>query len=374
MQGARPSGGQARPLRGSVLYSLFSIQQMKSLAAILVEQKSPLALEEVEVPRLALGQVLVQVLSSGICGSQIGEIDGVKGPDRFLPHLLGHEGAGIVLECGEGVGTVRPGDKVVLHWRKGDGLESTTPTYGSRIGPVRAGWVTTFQEYAVVSENRVTAVAGDFDPDWAALLGCAVTTGFGVVNNDARLRIGQSIAVFGAGGVGLNGVQGAALVSAHPILAVDLHDNRLALARKLGATHTVNAAKTDPESEIRGIVGSAGVDVAVDNTGNVKVIETAYRLTAARGQTVLVGVPPKGSAPALPTLPLHFEKRLTGSHGGQCRPEVDIPNYVRLAKAGKLDLAACIGKRYPLTEINRAIEAMRSGAIAGRAMIDMGAS
>jgi len=114
--------------------------------------------------------------------------------------------------------------------------------------------------------------------------------------------------------------------------------------------------------------------VAVDNTGNVKVIETAYRLTAARGQTVLVGVPPKGSAPALPTLPLHFEKRLTGSHGGQCRPEVDIPNYVRLAKAGKLALAACIGKRYPLTEINRAIEAMRSGAIAGRAMIDMGAS
>jgi len=344
---------------------------MKSLAAILVEQKAPLVLEEVEVPRLALGQVLVKVLSSGVCGSQIGEIDGVKGPDRFLPHLLGHEGAAVVVECGEGVSTVRPGDKVVLHWRKGDGLESTTPIYGSRIGPVRAGWVTTFNEYAVVSENRVTAVPGDFDPDWAALLGCAVTTAFGVVNNDAQLRIGESIAVFGVGGVGLNVVQGAALVSAHPIIAVDRYDNRLALARKLGATHTVNSARCDPEREGRGIVGSGGVDVAVETTGSVPLIEAAYRATGSRGRTVLVGVPAKGSAAAIYTLPLHFGKKVTGSHGGQCRPEVDIPNYVRLAKAGKLDLAPCIGKRYPLAEINRAIDDIRCGAIAGRAMIEM---
>jgi len=346
---------------------------MKALAAILVEQKAPLALEEIEIPRLALGQVLVKVLASGVCGSQLGEIDGVKGPDRFLPHLLGHEGAGTVLECGEGVSTVRRGDQVVLHWRKGAGLESTTPTYGSRLGPVRAGWVTTFNQYAVVSENRLTAVPGDFDPDCAALLGCAVTTAFGVVNNDAQLKIGQSIAVFGAGGVGLNVVQGAALVSATPILAVDLFDNRLALARKLGATHTVNSATTDAESAIRGIVGSGGVDVAVDNTGNVKVIEMAYRLTGARGRTVLVGVPAKGSEATLYTLPLHFDKKLVGSHGGQCRPDVDIPNYVRLAMAGRVDLANCIGKRYPLAEINRAIEDMRCGTLAGRAIITMDA-
>lgn len=344
---------------------------MKSLAAILVQQKAPLALEEIEIPRLALGQVLVKVLSSGICGSQLGEIDGVKGSDRFLPHLLGHEGAGIVLECGEGVATVRRGDKVVLHWRKGAGLESTTPTYDCRIGPVHAGWVTTFNEYAVVSENRVTAVDGDFDPDWAALLGCAVTTAFGVINNDAQLKIGQSIAVFGVGGVGLSIVLGAAMVSACPIIAVDLYDNRLELAKRLGATHTVNSGKTDPESEIRGIVGSGGADVAADTTGSVKLIEMAYRATGARGRTVLVGVPPKGSAAAIHTLPLHFNKKLIGSHGGQCRPEVDIPNYVRLAKAGKLDLAPCIEKRYPLAEINQAIDDMRCGAIAGRAMIKM---
>jgi S-(hydroxymethyl)glutathione dehydrogenase/alcohol dehydrogenase len=342
---------------------------MKALAAILVRQKAPLVLEEIEVPRPAMGQVLVKILTSGICGSQIGEIDGVKGPDRFLPHLLGHEGTGIVLELGEGVRTVQPDDKVVLHWRKGSGLESVAPVYQSRIGRVNAGWVTTFNEYAIVSENRLTTIPRDFDADVAALLGCAVTTGFGAINNNAQLKIGQSIAIFGAGGIGLNIVQAAALVSANPIIAVDLFDNRLALARSLGATHLVNSRQQDAEAEIRKIVGPQGVDVAVDNTGNVKVIETAYRLTGARGRTVLVGVPPKESAAAIYTLPLHFEKTLTGSHGGESLPEHDIPNYIRLIQAGKLQLNSLIGRYYPLTEINQALADMRSGAIAGRAVV-----
>ena len=345
---------------------------MQGAAAILVEQKKPLAVEDVEIPPPGVGQVLVKVLNSGICGSQIGEIDGVKGPDRFLPHLLGHEGCGTVFECGPGVNTVRAGDKVVLHWRKGAGLESLAPTYKSQRGTINAGWVTTFNEYAVVSENRVTAIPPEFDAEAAALFGCAVTTGFGVVNNNAQLKIGQSIAVFGAGGIGLNIVQGAALVAAWPIVAVDLFDNRLALARQLGATHTINSRQTDAEAEIRRIAGQDGVDVAVDNTGNVKVIEMAYRLTSPRGRTVLVGVPPKESAAAIYTLPLHFEKTITGSHGGESRPDVDIPNYVRLHAAGKLDLRACVAKRYSLAEINQALDDMRSGAIAGRAMIRIG--
>jgi S-(hydroxymethyl)glutathione dehydrogenase/alcohol dehydrogenase len=177
-------------------------------------------IEEVEVPPLKLGQVLVKVLASGICGSQIGEINGVKGPDRFLPHLLGHEGCGEVLEAGEGVRSVKPGDRVVLHWRKGTGLESVTPVYGSRIGRVNAGWVTTFNEHAIVSENRLTKVPAGFDVEAAALFGCAVTTAFGVVTNNAQVAIGQSVVVFGAGGIGLNIVQGAALAGAHPIVAV----------------------------------------------------------------------------------------------------------------------------------------------------------
>jgi S-(hydroxymethyl)glutathione dehydrogenase/alcohol dehydrogenase len=345
---------------------------MKTLAAILVEQKKPLVLEEIELRRLALGQVRVKMLASGICGSQIGEIDGVKGPDRFLPHLLGHEGCGIVEQVGEGVRTVKPGDKVVLHWRKGAGLESTTPVYGSKLGRVNAGWVTTFNEMAIVSENRVTAIPADFDPEAAALLGCAVTTGFGVINNNAQLKIGQSIAIFGAGGIGLNIVQAAAMVNAWPIIAVDLFDNRLALAESLGATHLINSRQQDAEAEIRKIVGPQGVDVAIDNTGNVKVIEAAYRLTAARGRAVLVGVPPKESAASIYTLPLHFEKTITGSHGGEALPEHDIPNYVRLCRAGKLKLCSLVGKRYPLTDINQAIEDMRTGAIAGRAIVKIG--
>ncbi len=346
---------------------------MKSRAAILVEQKKPLVIEDLEVPAPKLGQVLVRVLTSGICGSQIGEINGVKGPDRFLPHLLGHEGCGEVLEVGEGVRTVKAGDRVVLHWRKGAGLESVTPVYGSPIGPVNAGWVTSFNDHALVSENRVTAVPADFDPETAALFGCAVTTAFGVVTNNARLAIGESIAVFGAGGIGLNIVQGAALAGAHPIIALDRFDNRLELARSLGATHTINVTTADAAGEILRIVGSDGVDVAVDNTGNVEVIALASRLTGARGRTVLVGVPPKGATAAISTLPLHFEKRLLGSHGGESRPEIDIPRYVRLVAAGRLSFAGIVGRRYSLDEINTALDDMRSGRLAGRAIVRLAA-
>jgi len=345
---------------------------MKSRAAILVEQKQPLVIDDVEVPALKLGQVLVRVLVSGICGSQLGEIDGVKGPDRFLPHLLGHEGCGEVLEVGEGVRHVKPGDRVVLHWRKGAGLESVPPAYGSRLGTVNAGWVTTFNEYAVVSENRVTAIPPDVDPEVAALLGCAVTTGFGVINHDARLAIGESVAVFGAGGVGLSIVQAAVLAGGHPIIAIDRFDNRLDLARSLGATHALNVAGTDVAGEVHGLVGPDGLDVAIDNTGNVEVIGLASRLTGPRGRTVLVGVPPAGATAAISTLPLHFEQRLTGSHGGGSRPHIDIPRYLRLLNHGRFALAPLIGRRYPLESVNDAIAAMRDGTLAGRALIGIG--
>ena len=214
---------------------------MKSRAAILIEQKKPLVIEEVEVPAPKLGQVLVKVLASGICGSQIGEIDGVKGPDRFLPHLLGHEGCGEVLEVGEGVRTVKPGDRVVLHWRKGAGLESVTPVYDSRIGKVNAGWVTTFNEYALVSENRVTAIPADFDPEIAALFGCAVLTGVGAALNTAQVFPGAKVAVVGLGGVGLNAMFGAQVAGASQVVAIDIHDDKLELAKSLGATDVVNA-------------------------------------------------------------------------------------------------------------------------------------
>ncbi|OGW33234.1 MAG: dehydrogenase [Nitrospirae bacterium GWC2_42_7] len=333
-------------------------------AAILVEQKKPLVIADIEMPKeLQYGQVLVRVVCSGICGSQIGEIDGVKGPDKFLPHLLGHEGGGIVIDTGPGVTKVKKDDHVVLHWRKGAGIESQAPKYKWGDKTVNAGWITTFNEYAVVSENRLTPVPNDLDLEVAALMGCAVTTGFGVVNNNAGLKIGESIAVFGAGGIGLNIVQGASLVSADPIIAVDIYDHKLELAKKFGATHLINSSNTDVKEEIFKIAGRQGVDVAVDNTGVVKVIEQAYEVTSSSGRTVLVGVPKSGDKINIYSLPLHFEKTLSGSHGGESDPTIDIPKYVNLYQKGKFDLKSMITHRFKLDDINEAIASMRRGEV-----------
>ena len=169
-------------------------------AAILVAQNEPLTVAEVDLPELAVGQILVKVEFSGICGKQLEEIDGKRGEDPYLPHLLGHEGAGVVVEAGPGVRKVKAGDHVVLHWIKGSGIDSIPPRFNWDGVEVSAGCVTTFSEYTVASENRVTPIPSDMELDLAALLGCAVTTGLGIVFNDASLKPGQSMAVFGVGG------------------------------------------------------------------------------------------------------------------------------------------------------------------------------
>lgn len=342
------------------------------LAAILVEQKKPLVVDTVSLPeKLYYGQVLVKVHYSGICGSQIGEIDGVKGPDAHLPHLLGHEGSGEVVAVGDGVKHVKTGDHVVMHWMPGAGIQAEAARYSWKGQPLNAGWVTTFNQYAVVSENRVTAIPKDFDMTIAPLFGCAVTTGLGVVDNKTDLKIGKSILVLGAGGVGLNVIQGAALVAAHPVIAVDLYDDKLALAKKMGATHGINSRKEDWVEAVRAIVGKRGVDVVVDNTGAPSMIEAAYELTANDGRTVLVGVLPKDKKVSLNTLALHFGKTLTGTKGGECAPHVDIPRYIRLYQAGKLKLDEFITDRIGLADINTAVARMRRGEIVGRCLIDI---
>jgi S-(hydroxymethyl)glutathione dehydrogenase/alcohol dehydrogenase len=346
---------------------------MKFRAAILNELGKPLLLDDVEAPPLRFGQVLVKIRCSGICGAQLNEIDGAKGPDAFLPHLLGHEATATVVEVGEEVKTVAPGDHVVCHWRKGAGLQAPTPVYTSdRLPRINAGWVTTFSEYSIVSENRLTPIPSDFDPELGALLGCAVTTAMGVLNNDARLGIGQSIAVFGAGGVGLSLIQLAAMVAAHPIVAIDLHESKLELARLLGATHTIDARAANALDEIRSLVGPDGVDVSVETTGVPDVIETAYEATSPHGRVVLVGVPSKNARrPSIYTLPLHFDKVLTGSEGGSSRPDADIPKLVRLAEAGKLRVDGLVTRRYGLDQINDAIDDLRTGSVAGRSVVWM---
>lgn len=333
-----------------------------TLAAILTKLHAPLEVDTIELPTtLSFGQVLVKVLYSTICGSQLNEIDGVKGPDRFLPHLLGHEGSGEVIAVGEGVTRIKKGDTVVLHWRQASGLEANSAIYKWKNTAVNAGKVTTFQEYSIVSENRVTKIPHTFDMKIASLLGCAVTTGIGVINNDAQLKIGQSVVCFGAGGVGVNIVQAASLVSAYPIIAVDIVDSKLKRARKFGATHVFNSKKGNVEELVKKIVGVEGADVVIDTTGNVNVIEKAYQLTAPLGKTILVGVPKRGELVSLYTLPLHFGKTITGSEGGGSVPDVDIPRYLRLVEKGRLKLEGIITHEYPLSKINQAIEKMREG-------------
>ncbi len=342
------------------------------MAAILAEQQKPLIVGEIELPaELGVGQVMVRVDYSGICGSQLGEIDGVKGEDRFLPHLLGHEGSGEVVAIGAGVRHVQPGDRVVLHWRKGLGIESEPPCYRWQGKALNAGWVTTFNEYAVISENRLTSIPKDSDMEVAALFGCAVTTGFGVVMNNAGVKIGESVVVFGAGGIGLNIVQAAALSSAHPVIAVDLHDNKLDLARDLGATHTINAAVENAEARITEILGSGALDVFIDNTGNPDIIQTGYQLTGAQGRVVLVGVPHSGKNISIHSLALHFGKTITGSYGGEAIPHEDIPRYQRMFEHGRLQLRQLITETYPLSQINEAIAGVRDGSISGRCLIKM---
>jgi S-(hydroxymethyl)glutathione dehydrogenase/alcohol dehydrogenase len=342
-------------------------------AAILTQTRAPLEVAELRMPeRLSFGQVHVRIHYSGICGAQLNEIEAAKGEDKFLPHLLGHEGSGTVVAVGEGVKRVKAGDRVVLHWRQSAGLQCEPPKYDWNGKTVNAGWVTTFNDEAIISENRLTVIPPDFPLHLAPLFGCTVTTDVGVVNNDAQIKIGQSVVIFGVGGVGLNIAQAAQMVSANPIVGVDLLDSKLTMAREWGLTHAFNS-RTEGDAlaaKIREIVGAGGADVVVDTTGNARVIEEAYNLTHADGRTILVGVPRKGDNASIYTLPLHFKKILKGSHGGSVSPDIEIPRLIKLVAQNKMRLEGLVTHTFPLHQINEAIAALRSGE-AARVMLSM---
>ncbi len=342
-------------------------------AALLVAQKQPLEIVEIELPaQLGVGQVLVELAYSGICGSQLGEIEGVKGPDPWLPHLLGHEGSGKVLAIGPGVKHVKPDDRVVLHWKPSQGIEATPAKYswGERV--VNAGWVTTFNQHAVVSENRLTKIPNTVDLKTAALFGCAVTTAFGVIDNRAEFKLGQSVVVFGSGGIGLNIVQAAQLAGASMIIAVDRFDNRLALSKTYGATTLINSTTHDAWVELKNIFADQSPDLFIDNTGNPEIIAKGYDLVSAKGRVLLVGVPAKSNTTALYTLPLHFGKTIVGTHGGETIPHIDIPRYMRLFEARRVDLNTLISEVQGLEQINQMIANMRDGTSAGRCLVEFG--
>lgn len=334
---------------------------MIAQAAVLRKLNAPLTVEGIVVPAPGVGQVLVEVRASGICGAQIREMTGGKGEDKYLPHLLGHEGAGVVLEVGPGVRKVKAGDHVVLHWRKGSGIDSGCPVYGSDNGLVGGGWVTTFNTHALVSENRMTVIPKDIDFGVAALLGCAVTTGLGIINNEAKLKMGQSIAVAGIGGVGLNVIQGAAMVSSFPIIAIDLFEKKREMAKEFGATHAHFSADCIPP-----------VDVFVDCTGHPGVIQAGLKSLAPGGKLILVGQPRQGQDIVFEDMQRDYRGiTIMDSQGGLTNPDMDIPRYIKLYQAGKLELDKLITHRFPLAEINQAVELMKSG-LSGRIIVEMG--
>ena len=203
------------------------------------------------------------------------------------------------------------------------------------------------------------------------MFGCAITTGFGVVENNAKLKMGESVVVFGAGGIGLNIIQAASLNSCYPIIAIDVHDNRLELAKKLGASHVINSTTNNAELEIGKILKSEKLDVFIDNTGVTKIIEKGYKLTGPFGRVVLVGVPKKGDDITIHSLPLHFGKVIIGSHGGESTPNEDIPRYLKLFNQNLWNINGIITARYPLNQINLAMDAMKKGETAGRVILSI---
>lgn len=340
---------------------------MKFKASILTEIDSPLTISEVETTELQVGQVLVKILMSGLCGAQLQEISGLKGNSKFLPHLLGHEGCGIVEELGPGVTQVKKGDKVVMHWRKGEGIESPFPTYIYDGKKMSSGKVTTISEYSVVSENRLTVVPDDTPEELCALLGCGLTTALGVINNEAEVKFGESVLIVGCGGVGLNLIQGAILASAYPIYAIDVNEDKRELCESIGATKYINTSIENLTESL----GNKKIDVIIDTTGSPEVIKKIFEFLSGNGRMILVGQSRPGQDLIVPNGNKMFDgigKTIKATQGGKTSPNQDIPRYVNLHKSGVLDVKKIVTHYFDLDNINDAINLLRSGK-AGRIMI-----
>lgn len=333
---------------------------MKTLAAVLVETGRPLELAELEIPALRPGQVLVEIAYSGVCHTQLLEARGYRGQDPFLPHCLGHEGSGVVREVGAGVGKVMPEDRVILSWIKGSGADVPGSVYRWGDRSVNAGGITTFSRHAVISENRLTLMPAALPLREAALLGCAVPTGMGAVLNTADPGVGQSLAVFGVGGVGLCAVAAAALAGCLPVIAVDRLPAKLEAARTLGATHIL-PAEGDLLAEIRRLAPE-GLDFALEASGRPEVMRLALESVRARGGTaVVIGNARHGEQVQIDPWQLNQGKRLLGTWGGDSRPDIDFPRYGALIAAGRLDLHPLLGRSYALTQVNHALSDLESG-------------
>ena len=348
-------------------------------AAVVYEFGKPLVIEDIVIDPPKKGEVKVRLATTAVCHSDIhflrGELMGAG------PAVAGHESSGYIEEVGEGVTSVKPGDPVVMTLIASCGhclycstglphiCETEMPLskesrlhtkQGKKVGNMAR--VGSFAEYAVVDQSQVVKIPREMPMDQAALLGCAVITGFGSVVNRARVKPLGSVVVIGSGGVGLNSIQGAAFSGAYPIIAVDVLDNKLKAALSFGATHTVNAKQGDPIEAVKKLTSGRGVDYAFVTVGNCSAITQGFSMLGRRGMAVIVGLPsPKDRISFSPFDFIGSERMLTGSNMGSTNIRVDIPQLVTLYQAGKLKLDELITGRYPLEKINEAIESVERG-------------
>lgn len=366
---------------------------MDVTAAVFREANSPLTIETLTLAEPAHGEVLVKVVASGICHSDLHVVNGDWSSPA--PLVLGHEGAGVVEAVGTGVTTVKPGDHVVLSWMpfcrvceycvagrpnlcrlveatayNSVMLDGTTRL--SRDGAAVYSYLATasFANWAVVPETAAVRIRDDAPLDRVALVGCAVATGIGAVANTARVHMGASVLVIGCGGVGLSTISGAVIAGAAQIIAVDINDANLDRARKLGATHTINSRTDEVLAELPAITGRDGVDYAFEAIGLPATIELAYNALAPGGTAVVVGQVAEGKKIIIdPFIMSDREKTLTGSNYGSCVPPIDFPKIVDLYMSDRLLLDSLIERTIGIHEVNEAFDAMADGESARRIIL-----
>lgn len=333
---------------------------MKTKAAVLFQPGARLRIDEIDIPKLNKGQVLVRVLASGICRAQLNEVRGWRGEDKYLPHLLGHEGAGIVEEIGIGVTKVKKGDYVVLSWIKGNGLEGGGTQYKIGKITVNAGSITTFGSKSVISENRLVKIPVRVPPHIAALLGCAVPTGAGIIFHTLNVKKGSSIAIFGTGGVGASAILAAKMRGCKVILAVDITKEKLQFARSLGATDAILFDELKFQA----------VDYAIEASGNKQAMEKAIEIVGDHGQVVIAGNLKKDEKISLDPFELIKGKKIMGTWGGETDIDHDIPMYAKAYLEGKMKIDNLLFKRIQLEKVNEELNMMEKYQILGRVVID----
>jgi Zn-dependent alcohol dehydrogenase len=358
----------------------------KGRAAIFVQANNPLVVDEVEFPDPGPDQVLVKLFSSGVCHSQLHTMGRPPRPGHWLPALLGHESTGVVAAKGRDVAHVKEGDHVITTWVDRDSSTTSQPLVAHALNDraqYTASWkgqkvmhsAATWAEYALAQERVVVPMPNDMPTDVTAIIGCAVMTGAGAIINTLQVKPGQSVAVFGAGGIGLCAIAAAAIVGAHPVIAVDVIEEKLAFARRFGATHGVNGRGTDPVKAIQQLTGG-GADYAIDAIGLPQTQEQILRAVRVghsglnRGGTaLLIGLTPPGAKAILDTSLFAGSRSFTRTSGGDCCPDRDFPLFIRWYRDGKLKLNELVTNRYNLDQINTAVDDLDHGRILGRGIL-----